>query len=338
MYYNKHNWVNTTELLAISLESFFTDNLFKGDLSRAVYATADYAYRRRFELLDTSRNFENIEASSLQFPFMSYRIEDNWKPITDKRIFSLEESGVASASGLANLRIIQVENTVNILLHFDREDDARMAYDKLAFMGSNKRWVTQKVTYQFDSLDIPFRFLVDSNKISFSPKIQENDWLKENRLFILSLEVDVNSMILFPPEQYSDDTDFSPEPFVISEEVIMEFTAGKTTSITSVGEALEDSSIVLNSFVLERATKTTAKISWNLQDQETLNSLTLEINGETYDIPLEDYLITIRGLSAGAEYQADLYATREEHSKHFTLKFNTISGATSDTDIVGTTW
>ncbi len=339
MYYNKYNWVNTTSLAAISLEQFFTSNLFKNDLNKAVYATADYAYRRRFELLDTSRDFESVEASSLQFPFMSYHIDENWKPIVSKRIFSLEEVGAESGSGLANLRMIQVENKINILLHFDREDDARMAYDKLSFMSSNKRWFTQQVSYQADNLDIPFKFIIDPTKITFSPKVQENDWLKQNRLFILSLDVQVESMILFPPDQTEDGENFSPEPFVISEEVIMEFTSGKNPVITSVSDViLEDNSITLSSYVLERATKTTAKLSWDFIEQSEFTEVYLEVNGKTYDLPLEDHIITIRGLLSGANYTADLYAVRNDSSKHFTLSFSTTSSATSSTDIIGTTW
>ena len=338
MYYNKHNWVNITEIAAIALEYFFTQSLFKQDLSRAVYATSDYAYRRRFELMDTSREFENIEASSLQFPFMSYRISDNWKPVPEKRIFKLEESGYPAASELGNLRIIQVTNSVNILLHYDREDDARLAYDRLAFLSSNKRWITQKVTYHFDSLDIPIRIAVDASSIKFSPEVEETDWLKQNRLFVISLNVDVDSMLLFPPEQTADGEDYDPEPFSLSEEVILEFIAGKDPVITSVSEALEDNAITLNSFLLERVTKTTAKLSWNIEDQGSLDSLVLKINGKEYDLDVGDYIKSIRGLLPGAEYQADLYATRGEYSKHFTLRLTTTSDATSSSDIVGSTW
>ncbi len=338
MYYNKHNWINTTELAAISLEYFFTESLFKGDLSRAVYATSDYAYRRRFELLDTSRDFENVEASSLQFPFMSYRITDNWKPVPSKRIFKLEEAGYSAASQLGNLRIIQVINTVNILLHYDREDDARLAYDRLAFLSSNKRWVTHEATYHFDKLEVPARISVKPETIKFAPAVNETDWLKQNRLFVLSLDVDVDSMVFFPPEQSLDGADFDPEPFVLSETVVMEFIAGKDPVITSISEALEDNSITLNSFLLDRVTKTTAKLSWNIQEQSTLDSLVLKINGKSYDLNTRDYTKTVRSLLAGAEYQADLYATRDGYSKHFTLRITTVSGATSNTDIIGTTW
>ena len=340
MYYNKYNWVNTTNLLAISLENFITENLFKSDLTKAIYATPDYAFRRRFELIDTNKNWENIEASSLQFPFMSYHIDDNWSPIPNKRIFNMEELGYSGPTGLGNLRLMMMETKVSILLYYNREDDARFAHNKLSFMSSANRWITQEVTYNYDKLDLPFRLNIDAEKISFNPKVQENDWLKENRLFVLSFDITAESMAFYPPEQSSDDSNYDPEPFVISEEVIMEFLSGKSPSITTVGDILlDDNTIVLNSFELERATKTTARLSWNIQNQESLTSLQLNISGKSYDLTKEDYNLVIRKLLPGADYTAELIATRGDNSKRFTLKFSMTVGVQEDnSDIVGTTW
>ena len=338
MYYNKHNWVNTTALLAITLEDFLADNLFKSDLSRAVYASEDYVYRRRFELMDSSRKWENIEASSLQFPFFSYHVDNNWAPIQEKRVYTLEEYGVTSASQQGNLRIIQVQNPVSILLHYDREDDARFAYDKLSFMSSQKRWYTQQASYLFDNLEIPFSFTIDSSKVEFSPKVSEMDWLKQNRLFVLSFEVVAESLLLFPPLQYEDDSNFTPEPFSISEEVLLDFTSGKSSSVTSVEDVFADNTIRLDSFVLERSTRTTAKFSWSFTDQDTFDEIVLRVNGKSYELTSEDYIYTIRGLLAGAEYQADLSATKGAHSKCFSLRFSTVSVSSNDKDVVGTTW
>ena len=339
MYYNKHDWVNINNLAAISLEEFLTDELFKSDLTRAVYATSEYAYRRRFELIDTSREFESVEASSLQFPFMSYHIDEPWKPSDERRVFPMEEIGFEADSGLQNLRYIPIENTIKVYLHFDREDDARFAQNVLMFLSSVKRWKTQEVSYRFDTVNVPFRFEI--GKTTFNPAIEENTWLKEHRLFILTVQVDIQSTLLFPPFQESDGSNFEPEPFVIVERVLMDFISGKVDEAveTSVEDLLlEDSSITLSSFTLVRATKTTAKIRWQFESQSNITHLLLRVNGKEYELTNEDYEKTIRGLHAGAEYIADLYAFNEKHSKHVTLRFSTDDGATSNSDLVGTTW
>ncbi len=339
MYYNKHNWINTTEIAAVSLESFFTNKLFKQDLSRAVYSTSEYAYRRRFELLDSSRNFENIEASSLQFPFMSYRIEDSWNPIPQKRVYSLESFGELAASLLGNLRVVQVENKIKILFHYDREDDARLAMDKLFFLSRTKWTLTTEVTsYRFDKLNVPIRISIDANSLTLNPKIKETDWLKQNRLFIISVDVLLESLILYPPEQLADGSTYEPEMFTLSEEVIMEFIAAKDAAITSVSDILQDNSITLNAFQVERVTKTTVRLSWDIQEQLTLDSLVLSINGKNYDLDVSLYTKTIRGLLPGAEYQAILYVSRGTYSKQFTLSTTTLADVSKASDIVGTTW
>lgn len=325
--------------MAISFEKFFTEQLFKSDLTKAVYATTDYAFRRRFELIDTNKNWETVEASSLQFPFMSYHVGDTWKPIPNKRIFAMEEFGVTSVTEASSIRMIQAENKVNVVLYYDREDDARFAYDVLAFMSSQKRWSKQEVTYLHEQLELPVSFTIDAEKISYNPKIQENDWLKENRIFVLSFEVEVASMIMAPPLQFADDSEYNPTPFVITETVVMEFLNGKSTSILEVSDIIsDDTTITLDMFELDRATKTTAKLKWQFQNQGALDSLLLKINGKEYDLSVMDYKITIRGLLSGAQYTADLYATKNGASKHYVLKFSTTSDATKDSDIVGTTW
>ena len=90
--------------------------------------------------------------------------------------------------------------------------------------------------------------------------------------------------------------------------------------------------------MLERVTKTTAKLSWDFLEQEDFTEMGLEVNGKLYPIPLDSHTITIRGLLSGAKYQADLFVLRGGNVKHFTLSFNTTSSSTSDSDIVGTTW
>jgi len=332
MYYDKQNWVNVTALASIALEKFLTDSLFKSDLTRAVYASSDYAFRRRFELLDTSRSFEEVNASSLQFPFLSYHPEESWVPVPSKRIYSLEEFGETSSSQMSNLRLMQVENNIEVLLYYDREDDARYAQNKIAFISSQKRWDSASVSYAYDTLNLPFSFSIDAAKVSFSPKIQEKEWLSKNRIFILSFKVNVQSMLFFPLE--SD----LPEPFSITERVMMDFSAGKPSSITTVEDVVVDNSIVLNSFTLKRATKTTAKIEWDFVNQGDFDSLALKVNGKTYDLESTDHIKIVRGLIPGAEYTADLYAFKAEYSKHLTLRFSTITDVSKTSDIIGTTW
>ena len=71
-YYIHSSYIPTYYYVYIFIEQWLAANIFRNDLSRVFMASNDYAFRRRFELTDMSENYEDIDASSLRFPFGNY--------------------------------------------------------------------------------------------------------------------------------------------------------------------------------------------------------------------------------------------------------------------------
>ena len=59
-YYIHNSYVDTYYYVYKFLEKWIADNIFRKDASRVFLASDDYAFRRRFELTDMSKSYENF--------------------------------------------------------------------------------------------------------------------------------------------------------------------------------------------------------------------------------------------------------------------------------------
>ena len=140
-YYIHSSYIPTYYYVYIFIEQWLAANIFRNDLSRVFMASNDYAFRRRFELTDMSENYEDIDASSLRFPFGNYWAQNTgWK--VDDRPAANTAAQVYEGLylGTTKVRAVNVTLPVGIQLYFDREDDARLAYDRLFFYSFNRHF------------------------------------------------------------------------------------------------------------------------------------------------------------------------------------------------------
>lgn len=336
MYYDKRHWVDLTRLAGISLEEILSKYLFNNDKERAIYSSKDYAYRRRFELIDTSEKFENVQASSLQLPFFNYTFSNaTWSPKKEVRTFSSEEFGILAPSQVTSIRIIPATTSLTVYFHFDREDDFRLAQDVLQFLGSTYRYSYKETSFLGSSIKIPFRFEFKTVK---RDSIREEEWLKKQKIFLLEADVEVYTQIFFPIVNYVGEESINESEFyILSEKVISNFMTGKYSNEYTVDDIFEDTDIYLSQFS-GSSTYNSIKLFWSFVDQDKLEKLTLTINGSTTELSPDTTYKTIRNLLEGVEYEAVLLATKAGVSKKFLHKFTTSSRIEDKDDLVGTTW
>lgn len=211
-YYIHKNFVNSYYSVYKFVEQWVADNIFRQDTSRVFLASNDYAFRRRFELTDTSKDFSTLEFSSLRFPFANYWPQNSaW--ILDPRIAA--KSAVLTYIGIyegnTKLRAAQSLFNIPVTFWFDREDDARLAYEILYFKSYNEHYFEMNVSYGRNNtiednkgsvstlLALPMNLLIEDLK--FNPEFKETNWLKENRLFAITTDFRVRSYAITPPKQ-----------------------------------------------------------------------------------------------------------------------------------------
>lgn len=218
-FYCHRSYVPTYYWVYIFLEQWLASTVFRNDTSRVFMASNDYAFRRRFELTDMSQSYDDIEASSLRFPFANYwphntgwvaddRIAANTAPLVYLGIYE----------GNTKIKAASVTHTIPVQFYFDREDDARLAYDTLLFYTYNEHYYSTEIPYGTNStyedgsfspgntLNLPVN--INLKGLTFNPSFKEKDWLTSNRIFVISAEFECRSYIITPPAQpvYTVDT------------------------------------------------------------------------------------------------------------------------------------
>ena len=199
-YYVHNSYIPTYYYVYKFLQGWIADNIFRKDKSRVFMASPEYAFRRRFELTDMSSDFSTLDFSSLRFPFANYWPQNSgWTP--DKRLAANTAAQVYLGIYEGATRIKSASSIIKIpvLLYFDREDDARLAYEILYFKTFNEHYYQTEVPYAGSSLHIPVN--IEISNVIFNPEFKETDWLKRNRIFVIKADFDVRSFVIQSPAQ-----------------------------------------------------------------------------------------------------------------------------------------
>lgn len=212
-YYIHNSYVNSYYHMYKYLESWLVKNLFRNDKSRVFLASDEYCFRRRFELTDTSQNYNDLEFSALRFPFANYfPLNTGWK--ADTRYAANPASLVYDGIYIGNTKVRAASGIMDIpvTIWFDREDDARFAYDRLYFYSFNEHNDSVKVSYGRDyTLDydggsnstaiLGLPMVLSIKGLDFNPQFKENDWLKKQRVFVIKATMEMRTYAIYPPEQ-----------------------------------------------------------------------------------------------------------------------------------------
>ena len=257
-YYIHKSYVNSYYHIYKYIEKWFTSNIFRNESSRVFLASDEYCFRRRFELTDTSKNFDTLEFESLRFPFANYwPLNTGWK--ADSRFAANPAPLVYEGIYVGNTRVRAASGVMDvpITIWFDREDDARFAYDKLYFFSFNEHNDSVNVPYgRSDTLNNDGTFSQNTNvlglpvvleikDLQFNPQFKETDWLKKQRVFVIKCTVQMRSYLIYPPDQPDEELDLNPDGtlsdggvyedgtsfYYIVDDVILNLSNGENTKV-----------------------------------------------------------------------------------------------------------
>lgn len=347
-YYDHSNYTATYYALYIALERWLSAVAFKNDLSRVFLASPDYAYRRRFELTDTTKDYSTIPVSALNFPFANYwPLNDGWVP--DDRIAAnpaaMIETGISAQSRV--LQAMMVTTDIDVLLHFDREDDARIAYEALLWQSYRERYHKTTIAWRGETIEIPLNIKVQN--LQFNPDFTEKDWLNSNRIFVIKAGIHLRSFSLKPPRQLDYDApDGSLLPdddrFYLTEEVILSLMNEKHLLTELSVRALFDynAEIPINYLRVANTTQSTAKLEWDVGVDLSEIILTLEGKDEIR-LPGDSKSYIFNKLIKNSKYTVTVtFIAKAGTSKETVLELNTSESAdiveANKETLIGTSW
>lgn len=307
-YYVHYSYVPGYYYLYKALEDWLAERLFRNDKSRVFCASNDYAFRRRFELTDTSQNYKDLEVSSLRFPFANYWPQNNgWQVDTRPAANTAALIYTGIYEGSTKIRAAAGAITVPTTFYFDREDDARMAYERLYFYTYNEHNYSTEAIFSNQILELPM--IITVNNLRFNPNYNETDWLKQNRIFIVSVDMILRSYILYPPKQpnydifvnsaglltdkdgnlinpegnyetdgegfYGSYYDDGSESYYPTEEVIliMQSYHGLDLESIKVNGTIGESTIEVNQLCIDNISTDSATIKWDIDNVDQITSM-----------------------------------------------------------------
>lgn len=241
-FYNHNLYQPTYQAVREALKEFLSEQVFRFDKSRVIVASNEYAFRRRYELTDVSKDFNNIKAMSLHMPFCNINpFNTGWEfdDAPASRNASMVYDGIYE--GTTRLRASRVVQKIPCTFYFDNEPDARLAYDKMHFLS----FVEHDLSYDFiyggkvqvdedgglnivggETIALPV--VLEFKSLKFNPTFNEKSWLEQQRMFIITAEVEVRSFALYPLNQpkfegeiTAESYDSGVDDYVLTDKVVM---------------------------------------------------------------------------------------------------------------------
>ena len=238
-------FIDTHLAVQTTVETFLSDVLFKGDLSRVIYASSDMSFRRRIETVDkkTEYNADSpILPESLHLPYLSYFPAGD--PEADDR-----PNAVSAAAAIigewdedfeTNVRSIATKQSYKTTILTARRDEARFFY--LALLQEKEPKFPIRYYYTLEwrgvNLSIPINITIES--ITTNQSYEETKLLSKNKIFPIEVEFTVRTYQLVInsfdnycqlPKRFSnviDDYDeLNPPTEYITEKVVLNWAGRK---------------------------------------------------------------------------------------------------------------
>lgn len=332
-YYNTGRFPNTQYIMMMAIEEYFGMEIFKGDSSRVFYASPEYTFRRRLDMLNANAA---QDIHSIDVPFMSYYRKTNW--IVDRARKGIESPGVALAGittedGLP-IRFMNTSASFTLYMIFGRDDEAQIAYETLLWMKhpSAKSFTQPGLAYKDHRLDLPVQLWIDN--VTFNPQFKETDWLKKNRMITIQADFSMKSVIIAPIAQGSKSTLFetTTEPyssFYITKEAYLDYFSSKNyplpdeahMELAIIGEFNNDPT--LGAIVNKTAvTSDSFTITWDYNSEaatyfETKVKITTN-TGLEVEVDRDAKTYTFTGLQPNSVYSVTLwfYSTQDYINKY----------------------
>jgi len=203
---------NTLLGVSIAVEDHFKNLLFKGDISRIIYASDGYAFKER------SRKHESL----LDIPFMNYYLTDISRDTGSRYLWNNEQHvrGLRDIDDYQSsfgkpIRLVPVRLSFEASVFFSQPFDAMYAYQQLENDSTNE--IILYSTFETEG----GQTIRNSNFVTYepiwSPEYTEQEWLEKNKLTPIGINFDVITYLIYT------DTD----PISISKEVILDFIESK---------------------------------------------------------------------------------------------------------------
>jgi len=220
---SKDTFLNSIYSLDIAIEQYFSKMIFYSDMSRIIYASNEYAFRRRGEM-----NEDGI----LDFPFMNYYLK-SIDPETNRQLWN-NTTNVQSLYNIDGykqvlgygLKLVPIHLTYEATIWYSQDLDLQYAYSKILMSNTNETILYPIIDVENSDVKIKNVAFLYYN-LSFKPEYTENDWLEKNNITSASLDFEFDTFAVYPDTEILVTPQPSAKGLYIANEVIFNFLSSK---------------------------------------------------------------------------------------------------------------
>lgn len=321
-FFDVSKFSNTHYLVMMELKKYFANNLFRGNQTRVIYASEQYAFRQRLNLL-SKNNVNSVEA--LDMPFMSYFRSNNWeldqRPGNPNAMAAMVGNPDDGISG-QHLRYLPMVSTFDCTCYYANDIDAQLAYETLLFIQypSEKQYSVDGMEYKGSRLEIPIGLNVSD--IQFNPNYTEDNWLRENRIIPIKFRTKIRSVVFSQQPQGPESTEFQEDTLpVLTKKVLLDFLSYHGTddryseeNIELVVEGILNPTYAINGTIaVTGVTTSSLTVEWTYDElvadkyQDTV--VVYLTNGLQVIVPIEQKAYTFTNLENNSTYTANIVFT-----------------------------
>lgn len=183
-YYQDSSFINVLYIIDLSLISHFSSMLFGGDQTRVIYASNDYAFRKRSD--------NNI--SNLNLPFMNFRLKSHEVGERIRWNLPSNSQGVFIDELDAKVRFSPILLNYEASIWFHRDFDIKYAFNEIVWDSDNKTLLRPHAT--INTVDVDFPAHLGYSGPSLDPQYNEKDWLEKNNIHSATIDFEIQSFAL----------------------------------------------------------------------------------------------------------------------------------------------
>ena len=322
-YYDQSKWSDVFTLTQMALETYFGNNVFRSNASRVIYASTDFAFRQRLNLLSKNNTSSLLE---LDLPFMRYFRTGNFQLDKERPAVQNASAGLLgfpeSAIGFQNMRFLQMIINFNCTAYFTRNDDAQLAYETLQWISNPapQQFAYGSLQYKGYAIDVPMLFEVAD--IQWMPNYAESEWLTKAHIIPIDFNVQWRTAILGQSPQTKESSTFwEDNPPVITKNVFMDFLSYKfqNTYYDQSNYALEVSGVfnsdpeLLGVVSTSNITLDSLYVNWAynpLANTYYTDTVIVNVNGvENFTVPMLQGSYQLTGLYPNSLYNITVWFT-----------------------------
>lgn len=208
----------------ITIEEYFSKMLFYSDLSRIVYASNEYCFRRRSEMNN----------GLLNIPFMNYYlskittdVSHQWWKHMNNVAPMLDLGGYKSLIGFG-IKLVPIKLSYEATVWFSQDRDLQYAMSKILMSNTNETIIYSTLNTSSDYALKNLGLL--TYNFDFKPQYTENDWLESNNITSIALDFEIDTFAVYPDsENILETPQPGAYPIYIANEVILNLLSTKGT-------------------------------------------------------------------------------------------------------------